>query len=321
MTERIKLLCIGGTGQNGATLLSRLIGRLPGFVAVGEVGYVWDKALIENIECGCGLPFRECPFWTKVGEHAFGGWDHVDPHEAVRLRGAAKLRGRPLAHPLSLPLILKPSVWPRYRQDLLAYSELMRRLYEGVATVSGNSIIVDSMKRPSHVYMMRNMAGVDLRVVHLVRDSRGVAYSNLKWVHRQGKKTTYRTRRPPWKAAGRWMWINEAFHLLGRLGVPSTVVRYESFVVEPKKELPQIAAFAGSPVLSDDVDFIDGTKVDLAADHLVAGNRVRLQSGLVDLRVDEEWQTGLTRMQRHVVSAATWPLLRRYGYPTRVGHS
>jgi hypothetical protein len=70
-----------------------MLGRLPSSL-VGEIGYPRDKGLIENVECGCGVAFRSCPFWTMVGDAAFGGWDRVDPPEAVRLRGAVKLKGR-----------------------------------------------------------------------------------------------------------------------------------------------------------------------------------------------------------------------------------
>ena len=316
--DRITLLCIGGTGQNGATLLCRMLGRVPGFVAVGELGYVWDKALIENVECGCGQPFSDCPFWTRVGQAAFGGWDAVDPHEALQLRGAIKRKGRPLAHPLSLPFILFPSLSPRYRKDFLRYAELMQRLYEGIHEVSGSRVIVDSMKRPSHVYMMRQLPRLDLRLAHLVRDSRGVAYSNLKWVPRQGAdEQAYRVRRQPWKTAARWMWINLAFHVLARLRVPSTVVRYERFVADPRRELIRIAKLAGGSLEPEDLSFVDGDEADLPPDHLVAGNRMRLQTGRLRLRADEEWRQGLTRRQRQVVSSVSWPLLRRYGYVER----
>lgn len=319
--DRIRLLCIGGTGQNGATLLSRMLGRLPGFVAVGELGYLWDKGLMENVECGCGLAFRDCPFWTRVGEEAFGGWNAVDPREAVRLRGSVKLRGRP--QPLALPLILLPAISPSYRADLLRYSELMQRLYRGIRSVAGDRVIVDSMKRPSHVYMMRGLPDVDLTVVHQVRDSRGVAYSNLKWVRRQGAaKGPYRVRRPPAKTGARWMWINLAFHGLSRLGVPSAVVHYEELVRDPRRLLRRIGELAGVAVEDDDLGFIGDEEADasahlsadLSADHLVAGNRMRLRAGRVRLRTDEEWRTGLTPRQRRVVSLMTWPLLRGYGY-------
>jgi hypothetical protein len=311
--DRIRLLCIGGTGQNGATLLSRMLGGLPGFVAVGELGYLWDKGLMENVACGCGIAFRDCDFWTRVGEEAFGGWDAVNPREAVRLRGAVKLRGRP--QPLALPLILLPAISPAYRVDLLRYSDLMQRLYRGIASVAGDRVIVDSMKRPSHVYMMRGLPDVDLRLVHQVRDSRGVAYSNLKWVRRQGDtKGPYRVRRPPAKTGARWMWINLAFHALARLGVPTATVRYEELVRNPRPELMRIGGLAGVTLEDDDLGFIDGDEADFSVDHLVAGNRLRLQGGRVRLRTDEEWRAGLTPRQRRAVSLVTWPLLKGYGY-------
>ena len=89
---RISVLCIGGTGQNGATLLSRMLGQIPGFVAVGELGRLWDWGLIGNRPCGCGAPFSDCPFWSRVGDAAFDGWDAIDgPHRegAVRPSGSS----------------------------------------------------------------------------------------------------------------------------------------------------------------------------------------------------------------------------------------
>jgi hypothetical protein len=137
MTTPIEVLCLAGTSQNGATLLTRMLGRLPGFVAVGEIGYLWDKGLIENVECGCGVAFRSCPFWTKVGDAAFGGWDRVDAPEAVWLRGAVKLKGRPLAQARAVPLLIRPQLSRSYRRGLEAYGDLMTAVYGAVGEVSG----------------------------------------------------------------------------------------------------------------------------------------------------------------------------------------
>jgi hypothetical protein len=102
-SDSVRVLCIGATGQSGSTLLSRLLGALPGFEAVGEVGRIWDKGLIENVTCGCGRPFRDCSFWSRVGDRAFGGWDAVDAAEAARLRDALTLKERRLQHPSPCP--------------------------------------------------------------------------------------------------------------------------------------------------------------------------------------------------------------------------
>jgi len=52
----VKVLAIAGTGKNGATLLSRLLGEIPGFVPVGEVA---DAELLQHPEGRGGhLPGR-----------------------------------------------------------------------------------------------------------------------------------------------------------------------------------------------------------------------------------------------------------------------
>jgi hypothetical protein len=317
----LRVLCIGGTGQNGATLLTRMLGRIPGLVPVGELGYLWDWGLVENRACGCGLRFSDCPFWTKVGQQAFGGWDRIDPKTVLSLRRTVtSMEGR-LPHPLAVGLILMPYLSPSYRRALHRYAEVTFRLYRAISEVSGGGIVVDSMKRPSHVFMVSRHPGLQVGVVHLVRDSRGVAYSNLKWVKRQSSmrrpgqtKGPYRVRRPPAKAGGRWLWINLAFELLGRVGVPVARLRYEDLVRNPRRELHRIAGELGIPLSPDDLAFIHGTRVDLPQDHLVAGNRMRLEAGSVALRPDEEWRTKMDSGQVRTVSLVTWPLLRRYDY-------
>ena len=43
-----QVLLVAGTGQIGATIMSRVLAQVPGFVAVGELGHLRDKGLIEN---------------------------------------------------------------------------------------------------------------------------------------------------------------------------------------------------------------------------------------------------------------------------------
>ncbi len=334
--DPVEVLAIGGTGQNGATLLTRMLGRLPGMVAVGELGRLWDTGIIENRPCGCGVAFRDCPFWARVGQAAFGGWDGLDAQEISRLREAVRLKRRlrslPVAPvpdlrkigaPQALPFLIAPGLWPEYRRSLRRYTELMGRLYRGIHEVSGGAVIVDSMKVPYHVYMLRRVPAVRLRVGHLVRDSRGVAHSSMKVVKKQGSSGVFRGRRHPLKTGWRWDWVNLTFHLLWGLGVPTTFVRYETFVTSPRQELRRIAEFAGLSIRDEDVAFIRGGEADregeadLPPDHLVAGNRMRMQTGPVRLRVSEEWKTELNPRQRRLVSLVTWPLLRRYDYVGR----
>lgn len=310
------VLLIGGTGQNGATLLSRLLAGITGFVAIGELGFLWDRALQGNLPCGCGAPFYECPFWDAVGRSAFGGWDQVDAEEAVRLRTnlMSRRRHRHLSLPLAFPLLAWPSLSRPYRRDLVRYAQLVQRIYEGVRVVSGARVIVDSTKVPGHGFMLWNAGNVDLRVAHLVRDSRGVAFSNVKSVPSQStiEGRTYRRRHAPARTAARWIWINLAYDALAVRGAPVATVRYEDLVRDPGSELTRIAAFAGAPTSPEALGFLREAEAELPVAHLVAGNRLRFASGTIRILADEEWRTHLPPSQQRVVLAMTWPLVLRY---------
>ena len=310
------ILAIAGTGQNGATLLCRMLGEVPGFVAVGEIGRIWEKGLGEDVECSCGERFSECPFWTAVGERAFGGWDRLDSAECHRLAASITLGRSRLPHPFALPLLLMPWLAPRFRRDAEAYAELLGRLYGGVREVSGAQVIVDSMKIPAHIYLLATWEPFRARFVQLVRDPRGVAFSNTKQVPRQGSRADkpMRTTRTPRKTATKWLWFNLSFDLLKALGHPFVRLRYEAFVQDPAAALRLCAAQAGRSLTPEDLSFLDGRTARLPAGHLVAGNRMRHEQGEIELRLDEAWREGLPPRDQRTVERVTSPLLRRYGY-------
>lgn len=317
--EPIEVIAIAGTGQNGATLLCRMIGELPGCIAIGEIGRLWDKGLVEDVTCSCGQPFRSCPFWTEVGTRAFGGWDTLDLEEVLRLYDRYKLRRSRLKHPFALPFILFPRVWPSFGRDLRAYQALLERLYRAILEVSGARVIVDSMKIPAHVFTVSRSPALRTKVVHLVRDARGVAYSNTKKVARQGSDPDrpFRVRRDPRNTSIKWTWFNLSYPVLRWFGTPMLRVRYETLVRDPRATIETATAFLGMPLGPDDLGFLHDGGVDLPPGHIPAGNRMRLLSGTIELRVDDAWRRELDPHARRQVTRITWPLLRRYGYPTR----
>jgi hypothetical protein len=206
-----------------------------------------------------------------------------------------------------------------YRRAEEGYAALLSPMYQAVHEISGGVVIVDSMKEPWHVFALSRLAAVDLSVVHQVRDSRGVAYSNVRRVPRQGGEPgSFRGQHRPINTGARWIWTNMAFELLSRRGVRTIVTRYEQVISDPGTQLRRIAKFMQEPLGDGDLGFLNDGDVDLPPDHLVAGNRLRLQAGPLTLRTDEEWRTGLSRRDRLMVSALTWPMRRKYANSDRV---
>lgn len=304
-----RVLVIGGWGRCGSTLLDMMLGQVPGLVSAGEVRELWLRGCVENRPCGCGASFRTCPFWTEVGEAAFGGWDNLDLDRVLRVRYTVD-------RPWGVPRLLSRRT--AGDEDLAMYGDVLARLFEGIRKVSGARVVIDSSKLPSHTMMLRRTADVDVRLVHLVRDSRGVAYSNTKVVLKQVTEgePTMLPRHGAVGASARYTLYNGLTAWTNRLDVDYMLLRYEDLIADPERNLRAILAHAGEP---DDVElpFLTSEGALLAENHLVDGNPVRFSKGAVPLRSDEEWRTRMTSRDRRLVTALTLPLLATYGYPVR----
>jgi hypothetical protein len=310
MTEDdVDVLYIGGYGRSGSTLLERLLGQTPGVFSAGELRFIWDRGIRRNQRCGCGLPFRECPTWTAIGDAAFGGWDAVDVDAAVRAESH-------LVRHRFLPLLLAPWLWPPFSDEIRQHAGRLSRLYRGIGAATGARIVVDSTVDPSSAFLLRHAAGVRLRVIHLVRDSRGVAYSWTKAVVRPEIVGTVvlMPRRRPAGTAWRWTAYNAAFHLLAAAGVPSVRVRYEDLVGAPGRQLRRMMALVGRDLAEHDLAFLHEGEAELAVGHTVSGNPMRFTVGAVPLRTDDAWRSRLGTVDRALVSAISAPLLLAYGY-------
>lgn len=296
--QRIPVLFVGGLGRSGSTVLDLLLAQQPGMVPIGEVRHLWERGLRDNDLCACGAPFHDCLFWQAVGEHAFGGWRRLDAAYAVAAARAVDRHRQ-------LPLTASPL--GRRSTPLIRYGGMLQRLYAGVLAVSGGQVVVDSSKDPPHGFVLRHVPGIDLRAVHLVRDSRGVAYSWAKSVVRpDAGGMQLMTRMAPWRTALMWMDTNMLMGSLGRAGVPSMRIRYEDLVADPTGIIRGIRELAGVSSAAAGV-----------AQHAIGGNPVRFREGPLRLRADQDWLSGMTRGEERLVTGITAPLLRRYGYPLR----
>ena len=304
----MKVLYIGGFGRSGSTLVERILGQLPGFCSSGEVVFLWQRGLIDGQLCGCGTPVPECDFWSRVGKTAFGGWDQIDAHEMLALQKRVD-RNR------YIPSMVAPKLRPAAQAELDRYTEVLSKLYRAIGEVSGARVVIDASKHASTAFLLRRVPGIDLRVVHLVRDSRGVAYSWTKEVKKPEVtgENAFMPVYSPSSSGRQWVAYNLMFDALGIVD-KTMILRYEALMAQPREGLERILAHAGEPATPESFAFLGDGWVDLGVDHTVAGNPMRFHQGRLDLRLDQAWTTKLPRRDRKVVTAITWPLQVRYGY-------
>ena len=189
---RPPVLFVGGWGRSGSTLVDRTLGSVHGVTSLGELRDLWTRGIVENRLCGCGEPFLTCPFWTEVGERAFGGWDTLDLERLRRLRATVD-------RPWTLPLLIWP-VLPSFRRARNEYAATLDTLLDAIASVSGASLLVESTKIATFAVLLR-VTGRQVKMLHLVRDSRGVMYSWGKLV--AARRRQWRRGRRPRRRSGR----------------------------------------------------------------------------------------------------------------------
>jgi UDP-N-acetylglucosamine transferase subunit ALG13 len=305
-----RVLFVGGAGRSGTTLLERMLGELPGVQAAGELTHLWQRGVVDDERCSCGAPFSRCAFWQAVGTDAFGGWDGPDVDRLIsvrrrvdRTRQISRLAGR------SLP--------PRLAGLVQEYDDGYLRLHDAIRRVSGTQVVVDSSKRASLAFCLNWSDRVDLRVVHMIRDSRAVAHSCSRLVPRPEVTDggpAFMPRHGALHSALLWNSSNALFALLAARGVPTTVVRYEDLVREPAAVIAHVAAFADVELPASGLSFLGRGRAVLGRGHSVAGNPMRFQAGPVPIREDLSWRSAMPVSARRTVGALTCPAMSRYGY-------
>ena len=305
-----RILYIGGCTRSGSTLVDRMLGQLPGFVSTGEFGLITTHSITENRLCGCGRRFRDCPYWTAVGEKAFGGWDSPDSAELVKLHPQ-------VTRQRYIPLLIAPSLSPRFARKLRRYQALLGRLYGAVNAVSG----ADDRRG------LHQGAGIRAgdprhprrRPAHPRPGARQPRHGVLliQGTDHEGQ------RRPPraeasLRGAGDHAragscTTSSSTASASRASRASRCATRTS-CGHPRRCSRRSRHFAGSPSEEHDLDFITPPDVHMREDHTAVGNDSRLDQGTITLREDDAWRTKLPAQDRKLVTLMSWPLLKRWRY-------
>lgn len=309
MTSRLKVIYVVGAARSGSTVLDTVLGSHKDVESIGELTYA-ARALTSNSEfCACGELAAECAFWSDIQET----WTNLWP-ERPSLEKWSALQAR-YEQPFALPKLL----WGMKTRMPATFSDYLKgieTLYQAIRQVSGKSVIVDSSKNPIRAIAICQSPAIDLRLIHLVRDCRGVIWSQCKNVEAdpRGGVEQHLNPRSAWRTALLWYATNRVAEYSTELNCKenSLLVRYEDFAANPEKELLRISKLTK-------IDFsavADALrqKGDLKAGHIIAGNRLRMNRS-IKLQPDLSWHGRLSRTQKLAFCLIARSTARRYYFP------
>lgn len=299
--DPVRVVFIAGSGRSGSTLLARLLGSADGAFAAGEVRFLWERGLLANDRCSCGETFRRCAVWSGV----IGELERTSPVPPARVLSALASRTRIRR----LPAVLLGRGGKALTPEVI---EHLASVYRAIAEVTGASTVVDSSKLPLYGHLLSEVPGIEVEVVHLVRDARAAAYSWRESGSRHGTiegetaMDTFTVR----KSAVLWALWNALPPLLWRTRYHR--VRYEDLVDEPRAVVAELAA--ALDLGSTDHLFVDERTAELGDLHLLAGNPSRRGPSQVVLTADDAWRSGLGAADGVQVTALAGPVLAAHGY-------
>lgn len=320
----MRVLYVAGAMRSGSTLLTRLLGEVDGVFGAGELFHFFFRAVEENELCSCGRPAHGCPVWGRVIRRVAGA-------PAGRLEGFASGVAvdrflRRASYGRHLPATIVSGAGGPTSGALRRFRALLARLYRAVRDVTGARVVIDASKLPAYGWLLRDLPGIDLAVVHLVRDARGVVHSWSRTRRRPGARDGRARMNRFGPLAGSLLWsASQTGAELLRRGVRRSLrVRYRDLASDPEAVARRVLGLISDPGEALDalaasggpaarLGHLDGSVARLDRQHLLAGNPMRMRTGRIPIEADREWRERMSGFRRRLVTALTLPFLRRYG--------
>lgn len=297
-----------GSGRSGSTLLNILLDNHPSITGVGELSFVTRHIWPEKGYCGCGRRIDQCEIWNRV----FQNW--IENTDDKALKAYIKLQAK-FERYRRLPFVLWNGILKS--SELLQYSKYTTELYRAIQDVSEVSYVADASKHPVRVRAISLNPDIDLRVIHIMRDPRGVAWSRsklLKKVQQSGFGWDVLPN-PVWKTAFEWVGVNLLSNYVAGNLENVIRIRYEDLIIDPNKTLLRIGRLLGLDFQDVANRFSSGKSIRIG--HIAAGNKLRMQDE-IQLNPDESWKKDMPVQKRALVWRICSWLMRRYGYRERL---
>jgi len=276
----IKIIFIAGDGRSGSTLLDSILSNIEDSLSVGECHRFWVRYYENESLCACSDKIGDCTLWSAVDAKLKEQFEWYDPSEfKEKVKEIQFYRNFK-----RIPSLLSSEEWSRF-------SEVVRAFYIAISEISEKKVIIDSSKSISWAYMLQQLHGFDVRIIHLERKLTSVANSWKKTIQlpEYPNKAVYMPVKSNWVVAKSWLKTKSMAHKLKRKGA-YYFLNYERFVENPQQSLEEIMIFTGDQF---DIDTLKGQP-----NHAIGGNPMRSLLQKIEIRNERSHNKHLTIFER-----------------------
>lgn len=290
-TKQFTLLYILGSGHSGSTLLDMLLNAHSEITGLGELVALRRYIILEKE----GLSEDRPGDWQEVKTNVLSMplWQKLRQCYQARRGIAFTSLAEACSYPNFRVLIHK---WNA--ADMKRYTFPWHILFACVYEALGAKIITDTSKFPHRLYILKRSGLFKVKVIHLIRDGRGVINS------------FYRKYGSFWLGLQRWMYPSLESLYVRRLFTNEDwmTLRYEELATNPEEQLVKICSFL-------DLEF-EGKMLSFRSTPYIGigGNRMREQQTEEQIVLDKRWLRELSSKHRLAFALIAGWLNKFYGY-------
>jgi len=322
--KKQKLIYLAAASHSGSTMTAMLLGAHPELCSVGELKAInlGDK---NSYLCSCKKLVGDCEFWQGVTTRmAAKGHEFCISDAGTDIRTGAT----PYMLRLLRPLVRRPmmewirdgllSLSPVWRKQLPLLQKRNADYARSIAEQAGVEMVIDSSKIGIRLkYLLKNPE-LDVKVIWMVRDGRGVslAYKNPSEfadakdpkLRGGGAGATQEHNRGVEVGAEEWVRCNqETEAVLATMPKENWMqVHYEDICNDTEKTLDKLFEFIGVDPSLKRLDF-------KTVEHHVVGNGMRLDDS-EEIKLDDRWKQLLDKNELAIYHQVTGDYHQSLGY-------
>ncbi len=279
---KINLIYLMGTGRSGTTALATILGNHKDVLTIGEVNQFYKEIGSET--------FHKDSFWNQIRESL----KEKNPNQIDK--DIYKLERH-----IKIPRYLF-RLWPT---SITKYHEAQSKMFKLIEKENKHRLYLDSSKYVARALLLSKNKNINLKIINLTRDPRGVIWSFKKKVQTSNSPLItiiYYYVISIFSQLSIWFFFSR-----------NTVIRlrYEDLVNNPKSTFNQLSKFLEFDLtnLKDKIQ----NKEEFIVPEIIGGNRLKTNQSII-IRPDIEWKNKMSYTEKLIYYIFTLPLNIFYRY-------
>ena len=312
-----KIVLISSMGHSGTTIFDKIIGSCyKKSFSLGELINL-PEVIRTNNYCTCQKRIKDCVFWNNInksfGKNGFNFFSNTSVLNNMEWSFS------------DIKSVIKIKINKKEKRKFLIHIILLKNLYYRIFTQSNSKVLVDSSKnliRNLLIYKILNKY-FDIKVIHLIRDPRGVVVSYKKTHYTvkytdngpliRGERNIYKsTPKNLVSIIFKWIIKNVIITISGWFFIKRKdfkKVVFDDFTENASSMLFEI----GNWLEINEIDYEQLNSIGNKELHMVTGNASRFYKGPL-LRMKGSWLGKLQGIDLLFTIICTYLFMKIYGF-------